>query len=129
MSLSAPEIRLRLSNAFGLAALVIDEVTVALPGNGSAGVENVKLQGITSLTFSGSSSVTIPKGSLAVSDPIEFPVAVRQVLTITLYLSSGIDTGAVTGHPGSRTDTWLSLGNYVADLDSGSADLQSVAHW
>ena len=82
------------------------------------------------VTFNGGSdSITIPKASLAVSDPINLPVKKGQVLAITVYLKGGVTGGAVTGHPGSRTDSWLTFGNQVDALELTGPSLTKTAHW
>jgi hypothetical protein len=77
----------------------------------------------------GQTSITIPKAALAVSDPVEFAVTKGQVLSITIYYKNGIAGGAVTGHPGSRTDSWLTFGDQLKALNLTGPSLTSTAHW
>ena len=129
VTLGAPQIRLRFSNSFGLNVYTIDSVAIALPVNGSAGVSGVKRGTLRAVTFNGGQSfITISKASSAVSDPISFPVEKGQVLSISVYLKDGISGGAVTGHPGSRTDSWMTFGNQIQNLGLGG-NLLSTAHW
>jgi len=130
ITLGAPQIRLRFSNAFGLVPVTIDSVTVALPFNGSAGTADIQRNSLKTVRFnSGQTSATIPKAALVVSDPLDFPVTKGQVLSITVYLQTGIAGGAVTGHPGSRTDSWLTFGDQVKDLKLTGPSLTKTAHW
>ena len=82
------------------------------------------------MTFNnGQSSITIPKASLAVSDPISFAVERDQVVSISVFLKNGVAGGAVTGHPGSRTESWITFGEQVGSLELGGGSLLSTAHW
>lgn len=136
---SSSRIRLRLSNAFGLTPLPITAVTIAKPlpktttaspnntGPGSPLIDTATLQ---PLTFSGSPNYTIPNGALVVSDAIDLPVTAGSDLSITIYLAAGQTGGAITSHPGSRTTTWLALGDHTSSADlSAAASATSVAHW
>jgi lysophospholipase L1-like esterase len=126
-SIGGQHVRLRFSNAFGGADLPIAAVSVALPASGNAGVSAIKPDSSRSVTFDGQSGVDIPVGSLAVSDPLDFPLAPQSNLTVTLYLATGQASTNVTSHPGSRTDSYLVAGNHIADPDLPGAT--SVAHW
>lgn len=70
VSVGGPQIRLRLSNEFGSAPLLIGSVTVALP-NGPAGIQSASVR---TVTFDSRNSVSINAGAPILSDPIDFPV-------------------------------------------------------
>ncbi|KFY43179.1 hypothetical protein V494_02071 [Pseudogymnoascus sp. VKM F-4513 (FW-928)] len=126
VSIGADRIRLQISNTFGGSDLPITEAAIALPTGGEAGVGGIEASPIAGLTFNGASSVTIPKGEVVYSDPIDFSVAAESMLTLTLYLADGQSGNSITGHPGSRTTSWMQEGNQVnATSISGS----NVAHW
>ncbi|KAL8877865.1 MAG: hypothetical protein Q9198_004205 [Flavoplaca austrocitrina] len=46
-----------------------------------------------------------------------------------MYLAGGQDGEAITSHPGSRTDTYLSHGNQVTAANVTGDDVQNLAHW
>jgi lysophospholipase L1-like esterase len=118
------------SNAFGGSDLPITAATIALPVNGTAGSSAIRQDTVRHLTFSGSPSFRVPNGALVVSDPIRFPVKAQTSVTITVYLASGQQGHAITGHPGSRTSSWLARGNLVAASDlSKSASVQRIDKW
>lgn len=96
-------IRLQISNTFGGSDLAITEAAIAVPTGGKPGVGEIEASPIAGLTFNGATSVTIPKGKVVYSDPIDFSVAAESMLTLTLYLASGQSGNSITGHPGSRT--------------------------
>ncbi|KAI9055227.1 hypothetical protein LZ554_000191 [Drepanopeziza brunnea f. sp. 'monogermtubi'] len=131
MSIGGPQIRIRISNAFGISDLPITAVTVALPFNGSVGVAAIEPGTLRTVTFSGSKNYTVPVGALVVSDPIEMGVKPQSMLSVTIYLADGqrSATNAVTSHPGSRTTSWISAGNQVSATNISDASAVSVAHW
>lgn len=129
ISIGAEQIRVRLSNVFGTIDLPITAVTIALPFNGSAGASAIQPGTVKSLTFSGNTSAVIPNGALIVSDPIDFAVKSQSVLAVTIYLATGQPSNYVTSHPGSRTTSWFTLGNYVSVANLTGASVQSAAHW
>lgn len=134
MSIGADQIRLRISNAFGVSPLPVTAVTVAQPiggANGSAGVSTIDPSSLKKVTFSGNDSIVIPNAALAVSDPIDFAIKPQSELAVTMYLAEGQTTNYITSHPGSRTTTWYSMGNEVneANLTITDASTQSSAHW
>jgi lysophospholipase L1-like esterase len=82
VSLGGSEIRVVLTNEFGLEPLTIHAGTVAASGGNGGIVAGSAVP----LTFSGSSSVTIPSGALIVSDPVPLKVAPLSDLAVSLYL-------------------------------------------
>lgn len=105
-------------------------MTIALPVDGSAGVGAIQPSSLQTVTFSGGEeSIIIPNGALAVSDPLNFAVAPQSNVAITMYLASGQDGTAITSHPGSRTTTWLTVGNQVGAANLTGPVLNSTAHW
>lgn len=128
---SAETIRLVVSNAFGAAALPITSTTLAVPLNGSAGTSAVDPASLAPVTWSGGQpSVVIPNGARAVSDPIAYPVSAQGILTVSMYLAEGQPTNLITGHPGSRTNSYYTPGNATAAADvAGDAGTQTSQHW
>ena len=69
-SVGGDQVRIRIANTFGTAPLIIGEAHVAVPTAGSAiaaGTDRI-------LTFGGKTSVIIPPGAPAVSDPVDLHV-------------------------------------------------------
>ncbi|KAF1970825.1 SGNH hydrolase [Bimuria novae-zelandiae CBS 107.79] len=131
MSVGASQIRLKISNAFGVTNLPITAVTVALPVNGSAGVPQIQSSTLQKVTFSGKQSISIPNGALAVSDPLNFKIKPQSIITVSIYLQTGQTTNSITSHPGSRTTSWWQFGNAVSSPSLAITDskTQSAAHW
>ncbi|KAF4634494.1 hypothetical protein G7Y89_g3622 [Cudoniella acicularis] len=88
-SIGGSQIRIQISNAFGIYDLPITAVTVALPVNGSAGISGIQPHSLKSVTFSGSANYTIPQGALVVSDPIDIEVAPQSMLTDYVVVDPG----------------------------------------
>jgi lysophospholipase L1-like esterase len=94
ISVGGDQVRVRVSNAFGTAPLIVGAAHIArrdtneliLPGSGRP------------LTFSANPDITIPAGAVAVSDPVQLDLPALSDLAIDLYLPG--DTGA-TGPPGT----------------------------
>ncbi|KAF2124907.1 SGNH hydrolase [Dothidotthia symphoricarpi CBS 119687] len=131
MTAAASQIRLKFSNVFGGSNLPITAVTVAMPANNTAGIHQIQAKTLRKVTFSGKSSISIPNGALAVSDPVDFPIKAQQVVTVTMYLATGQTTNLITSHPGSRTTSWWQFGDAVnaAEITVSDASTQSAAHW
>ncbi|KAL6244314.1 hypothetical protein RBB50_008556 [Rhinocladiella similis] len=129
-SVGASQIRIRISNAFGLTDLPITSMTIALPYNGSAGTSAIQPSTLQTVTFSGGDeSIVIPDGALGVSDPLDFPVEAQSMITVTMYLASGQQGTYITSHPGSRTTSWMTVGNQVGATNLTGPELNSTAHW
>jgi lysophospholipase L1-like esterase len=69
--------------------------------------------------------VTIPEGALFVSDPLDFDLPPLSDLAVTVYLRGA--PADVTGHPGSRTTSYLQPGDAVSAADLATA--VRVDHW
>jgi hypothetical protein len=129
VSLAAKEIRIRLSNAFGANDLTVSKVTVSLPASQEVGVSALKKGSLKTLSFDGSPEVVISNGGLAVSDPIKFPVKAESSLMISIYLENGQQGFSITGHPGSRTTSYLAFGDWVDAQNITDSSVQSTDHW
>jgi lysophospholipase L1-like esterase len=120
-------IRLRISNAFGGAALPVTKMSVAVPLGGKAGVSAIQAGTSRPVTFDGRPSVVVPVGAQMVSDPLGLDVAAGSELAVTIYLANGQASTDITSHPGSRTTSYLLAGEHVDDPDLPGAT--PVDHW
>jgi hypothetical protein len=109
--------------------LNITNVTVSLPVGQKAGIAAQESGTAKTVSFGGTSSITIPDGGLAVSDPIHFPVRDQSTLMIDIYLQQGQQGFSITGHPGSRTTSFMSLGNRIKEQNLTDPSVQSTEHW
>jgi hypothetical protein len=128
MSIGASKLRITISNTFGQSDLPISAASLALPANNAAGVSSLAPGSpIAAVTVGGKSSFTVPRGAVVTSDEIAFDVKPQSMLTVSLYSMAGQSGNSITGHPGSRTTSWLSAGNVVnsTSFASGTASV----HW
>ncbi|KAI1431090.1 SGNH hydrolase-type esterase domain-containing protein [Xylaria sp. CBS 124048] len=125
-SIAAERIRIQISNIFGGSPLSIDAMSLAFPTDGLAGVGSIDTSTLRKLTFNGKDSVEIPVGRAIYADPIDVTIGPQTMVTVTLYTEKGQDGFSVTGHPGSRTDSWMSPGNLV---NAANVTEASTAHW
>jgi len=121
VSIGGSRLRVRVSNAFGRTALALHEVRIARSAGGGA------IQPATqrTVTFRGRSSATIPEGALIVSDALDFDLPPLSDLAVTVYVRGA--PADVTGHPGSRTTSYLQAGDAVSTPDLSAA--VRVDHW
>ncbi|KAJ6000836.1 hypothetical protein N7481_001245 [Penicillium waksmanii] len=129
VGLEANKIRLGFSNAFGVNNLNITSAAVSRAFESQAGISTLQSGSTQKLQFSGKPSISIPNGGLVVTDPIEFPVQAQSVLMIDLFLEHGQDGFAITGHPGSRTTSFMSIDDQVGEKNLTSNSVQSTEHW
>jgi lysophospholipase L1-like esterase len=127
VTLGGQRIRLRLSNAYGTAGLPVTAVYVALPRGGHAGASAIQPGTSRSVTFGSRPGVSIPAGDEVVSDPLDVSLEPGANLTVTMYLARGQASGGITGHPGSRTTSYIAAGNHGIDQDP--AWDAAVEHW
>ncbi|MEU5292427.1 SGNH/GDSL hydrolase family protein [Streptomyces umbrinus] len=104
-SIAGTALRIRLSNEFGKQPLKIGEVHVARRAQGT---DEPTIDPATDreLTFSGKSSVTIPAGAPALSDPVTLRVPARSDLVVSLHLPEST--------PGSTVNSFAAQRSYVA---------------
>jgi lysophospholipase L1-like esterase len=123
LSIGGPRLRVRLSNAFGHAPLLIDAAHVALAT--AAGSPSIRPGTDRALTFAGRPEVTIPAGAEYWSDPVDLAAPPSADLTVTLHLPRAPD--GQTSHPGSRTTSWFVHGEATGAEDLGRGS--KVLHW
>jgi lysophospholipase L1-like esterase len=121
VSMGGEKMRVRFSNAFGNGPLAMAVVRVAVSAGGSA----IKTETEKVLTFSGQPSATISVGETILSDTLDFDLAPLSDVAVTICFHE--TPGDVTGHPGSRTTSFLEAGDTVS-----AAELPAAArtqHW
>lgn len=88
ISVGGSRVRICLTNEYGSSPLLVGSVTVAVPTD-PAGVKSGSIQAV---TFGGRSSITIPAGAPAMSDPVALPVAYGAEISISLYFPKRVTT-------------------------------------
>ena len=109
VSIGGEKVRLKLTNEFSTGATEIKAVELAHAKTAGSSSE-IDEASVVSLTFSGKASVTMAAGGKVTSDPVTFPIGDRQNVAITIHYGSASST-SVSGHPGSRTTSYLKAGN------------------
>jgi lysophospholipase L1-like esterase len=120
-TLDGNRLRTLFSNEWGEAPVTFRSVRFA----SSLGESAVDPSTDRALLFGGSESVTIPAGETQLSDPLDFPVTALSSLTVSIYF--GAAPSNVTGHPGSRTTSYLQSGNAASAASMPSAAMTD--HW
>jgi lysophospholipase L1-like esterase len=127
VTLGGKRLRVRFSNAFGTNAVTMNSVHVALAaGAGSAGSAEIDPATDKGLSFRGAPSVTLEPGEQALSDPLAYDLPPLTNLAVTIYFGD-ISERIITGHPGSRTTSFIQAENAVSAARLPEA--AKTAHW
>lgn len=121
VTLGGSKLRVQFSNAYGSSPVTIKAVHIAASKGGST----IDTATDKALTFQGASSITIPAGKAVYSDTLDFDVKPLSNLAVSIYF--GETSPAVTGHPGSRTTSYIQTGDAVTAADMASA--VKTDHW
>jgi len=121
VSIGGKKVRLKLTNEFSKEATEIKSVELAIAKTAGSSSE-IDESSVVSLTFDGKASVTMPAGGTVVSDPVSFRIGNRENVAITIHY--GAASSSVSGHPGSRTTSFLKEGN-----TSDFSDAVRTDHW
>ncbi len=121
VSIGGNRLRVRFSNKFGTSPVTMDSVHIAV----SAGSGAIDPDTDRALHFDGKPKVTLEPGAAVASDPFQFALEPRTDVAITIHF--GVTSPDVTGHPGSRTTSYLLPGNKVSAADFPGA--VRTDHW
>jgi len=121
VSIGSDSLRIRFSNAFSTSGVTLKAVKIAVATGGNT----IDAASSKELKFSGKTEVTMNSGAMITSDPISFDLKSRMDLAITIYFAETCPN--ITGHPGSRTTSYLLAGNSTSVNDfTGSVPTD---HW
>lgn len=121
VSIGGKKVRLKLTNEFSQEATEIKAVELAIAKTAGSSSE-IDEKSTVSLTFDGKASVEIPAGGKVASNPVNFKIGPRENVAITIHY--GASSPSVSGHPGSRTTSYLKAGNTTDFTDAVKTD-----HW
>lgn len=121
VSIGGSKLRLKFSNEYGNSPLVMNSVHLAE----SAGGSSIKSDTGKVVTFNGKESVTIPAGQTVTSDTLDYRLIKQTNMTVTIYFANV--PNALTGHPGSRTTSYILTGNKANSETMTSA--VTTEHW
>jgi lysophospholipase L1-like esterase len=121
-SVGGSDLRIRLSNANGDQPLVSDSVYVGKQQSGASVVPGSSRR----LTFGGKTSVRIPPGAMAISDPLSGPLPAQTSLTVSLHVVG--TTGVITAHNRAMQHSYKSTsGDHAADESATAYQTESSA--
>ena len=121
-SVGGSDLRVRVSNTFGMTALQIGRVSVGVELTGAQLVRGTTHP----VTFGGRASVTLPVGAEAVSDPVSLQVSPQENLAVSVYLP--LPTGPATYHSGAQQTNYVASGNHAGDV-SAAAYTTTATSW
>ncbi len=120
-TLAGGRLRVLFSNEFGNAPVQFKAVRLA----NAAGQSSIDTSSDRPLSFGGSAGVTLEVGQTRFSDPLDYRVTALSSLAISIHF--GATPSHVTGHPGSRTTSYLAHGDAVAAQSLPGA--ATTDHW
>ncbi|MBR6424225.1 MAG: SGNH/GDSL hydrolase family protein [Bacteroidales bacterium] len=123
ISIGGKDLQLRLSNIYSDTPVEILGVEIARAKTMGSSPE-IDERSSVELTFDGQRAFSILPGVDVVSDPVKFKTADRENLAVTIHYGR-IGTAQMTGHPGSRTTSYIARGN-TTDF---SAPAARTDHW
>ena len=113
--------RMRFSNEFSKSPVTMKRVTIAASTGGSTiGASTIK-----ELKFNGKPEAIMSPGTAVTCDSLAFDLKPRMDVAITI--SFGETSPDVTGHPGSRTTSYILTGDKFSEKDFASA--VPTDHW
>jgi len=121
LSLGGRRVRIRFSNVFGDGPLTIAGAIIA-PSLGESRIDSTAQRRV---TFGGNALVVLAAGRDTLSDVVAFDVAPLANVAITTRF--GAVPPALTGHPGSRTTSYIQSGDALAAPLMPA--VVSTAHW
>jgi lysophospholipase L1-like esterase len=107
-------VRIRLSNVFGAAPLLLSGASLGRAGAGAS----LRPDPVRPVTFGRALSTVVPAGREAVSDAVPMRVAALERLTVTLYFAG--PTGPSTFHPFAFATSYRAAGDHRFDRDGGA---------
>ena len=121
VSLGGDSIRVRFSNEFSASPVTMKAVHIAVSGDSNL-IEKATDK---ALKFNGNPEITIKPGTAIMSDPFKFRLIPLTNVTITIFF--GETSPDITGHPGSRTTSYILKGDKVSAADFLGA--VKTDHW
>jgi lysophospholipase L1-like esterase len=121
VSIGGDTLRMRFTNEFSTNPVTMHSVHIAV----SLGHDTIDTATDTTLYFNGNQEVTMQPGSAVFSDPFYFPLKPLSNVAVTIYFGS--TSPDISGHPGSRTTSYILTGDAAAnETFTGAA---TTDHW
>ncbi len=121
VSIGGDTLRVKFSDEFSSGPVTMKSVHIAVSTGGGAINPTTDRE----LRFDGNTEVTMNAGGGVTSDPLAFALTPRMDVAITICYGQTPTT--VTGHPGSRTTSYIAAGNTTTTPDFTGA--VTTDHW
>ena len=108
-SIAGARLRVRLSNAFGDGPVTMSAVHLAMASGAPGGIDAATDVAVT--FAAGSPSVTIAAGQSVVSDELDYALPALTRIALSIHFVAA--PAGITGHPGSRTTSYIATGDAV----------------
>jgi lysophospholipase L1-like esterase len=125
VSIGGDTLRVKFSNRTCATAVTMNSVNIAVSPDGTKSA--ITASTMKQLKFNGNATVTMNAGTTVTSDPIAFTLTPSMRVAITIYYGSAGNGVDMTGHVGSRTDSYLLTGDQTANAAYTGAT--TVSHW
>jgi len=110
-SVAGVEVRIRISNLYGVRPLRIEDVHLAVASTGSAIVARTDHR----VRFSDRTFAVVAPGSSLVSDPIPMNLPALTTVAVSFYLPKG--TGPITWHPSAHRTNYRAPGDVSSRIE------------
>jgi lysophospholipase L1-like esterase len=122
-SIGGDQLRIHISNTFGAEPLTVGAAHVAL----RKGESKIAPGSDRPLTFSGKTSITIPSGALAVSDPANLSLPLFTDIAVSIYLPGPVTVSTV--HSMALQTSYVSPAGDFTGADSLPAASGTITSW
>lgn len=122
-SVGGNSLRVRLVNTFGSDAVTFDQVTVGIREEGAAIVSD----SCKNVTFGGETSITIPRGAKAYSDPVNLEIEPEQDLAVSIYAPES--TGPATWHSTGLKTNYIASGDHTSDTQDDAFTTETTSYF
>lgn len=116
-------LRVRLQNQFGTAPLVVNATTAGLSAGGAA----VRPETLRTVTFGGSTTVSVPAGGEVWSDPVNLATSALDDLTVSFYLAN--PTRMMLHDLAGRTNYFSAAGGGNTTSDTSGSGFPDTHGW
>jgi lysophospholipase L1-like esterase len=108
ISAGGAAVRIVMTNEFGLEPLTIGAARIAMSAGGSA----IEQRTAKMLSFGGQTSVTLPAGTMMVSDPVELDLPALADVTVSIFIPAQT-ISQLTEHSYALQTNYMATGNVV----------------
>jgi lysophospholipase L1-like esterase len=117
LSVGGNRLRVRLTNEFGTAPLVISTAHIAVSDGGST----IESGTDRTVTFGGNASITIPAGAIVLSDPIDLSAPTLSSVAVSIYIPTQYIRD-ITFHDDSFQTNYIAKGDVTQSLTLVNAE-------